>query len=111
MLNGTLGRWAKEAKLAIESKTNPKSFVFLQYVASKTRHKENISNLTKQDRSLTETDKEKASVLNNFFCSVFTEESAQHVNKSPGPDGLHPRMLKELSHELSHPWLYYLTKV
>ena len=55
---------AKEAKLAIESKTNPKSF--FKYVASKTQHKENISNLTKQDGSLTETDKEKASVLNNF---------------------------------------------
>ena len=76
---------------------------------------------------------EKAEVLNNFFSSVFTTEDTDNMpefksqtevtlnevtitvkmmkdklqslktSKSQGPDGIHPRLLKELAEELSTP--------
>ena len=84
---------------------------------------------------MTETDSEKAEVLNEFFSSVFTLEPDDddgvqvncttdlprltdvtvteermkkalrnlNPNKSPGPDEMHPRILKELASELSFP--------
>ena len=121
----------KETKLAKDVKDNPKAF--FQYVNTKLKPKENISNLLKDDGTLTSTDLEKCDVLNNFFASVFTTEDKNEiptfscpntnflstmsitdhdmeralnslkVNKSPGPDGLHPRILSELSFELSRP--------
>ena len=81
----------------------------------------------------TKTDKEKANVLSDFFSSVFTTENKQNIppfekltdhilenlkttqemvlkklkalktNKSQGPDGIHPRVLQELSEELASP--------
>ncbi|KAL8565635.1 hypothetical protein ACOMHN_063466 [Nucella lapillus] len=94
--------------------------------------KDKIANLLKSDKTLTESNQEKAEVLNSFFASVFTEEKDNISNfpqrtseklltleistkdmedklktlnptKSEGPDGLHPRILKELAHELSYP--------
>ena len=100
---------------------------------SKLKPKENVSSLIKDDGSLTQDDSEKAEVLNNFFSSVFTEEDKSDVpdfvtnqedfiselnvsreeiikklkslkpDKSPGPDGLHPRVLRELSEEIADP--------
>ena len=85
------------------------------------------------DGTLTKNDLEKAEVLNDFFSSVFTTENLSNipvfnsksdvlidkinvsvkdmedalrtlnVNKSSGPDGLHPRVLKELATVLSYP--------
>ena len=82
---------------------------------------------------MTESDKEKANVLADFFTSIFTKDPGSKmpdiepkhvpvlndivitpelvkkkldnlkVNKSPGPDLLHPRLLKELSDVLSYP--------
>ena len=123
---------SNEASLALEAKTNPKRF--FQYVASKTKTRESVSNLKKTDDSLTENDKEKADVLNEYFSSVFTKDSQENVpdfeyessssnieyvnvsrdqmlkalqklniNKSPGPDKVNPRILKELANELAHP--------
>ncbi|KAL8595284.1 hypothetical protein ACOMHN_020037 [Nucella lapillus] len=95
--------------------------------------KDKIANLLKSDKTLTESNQEKAEVLNSFFASVFTEEEKDNIpnfpqrtseklltleistkdmedklkklnpTKSEGPDGLHPRILKELAHELSYP--------
>ena len=81
----------------------------------------------------TKNDAEKADTLLNFFCSVFTKEGLENlpeftkttdeilpeliiteemvmkklknlkVNKSPGPDGIHPRVLFELRDQLVIP--------
>ena len=89
---------------------------------------------SKEDKtSLKFGDKEKASILQDQFSSVFTKEPTVDVptlgkltnalirsieitaemvkkelsnlktNKSPGPDGIHPLMLKELAAHLSVP--------
>ena len=121
----------KELVVACDAKDNPKAFY--QYVNSRLKPKENICNLVKDDGSLTVNDLEKCEILNTFFASVFTVEDTEDVPtfdcinenfisdmsvtepdvekalkslktcKSPGPDGIHPRILKELSVELSNP--------
>ena len=121
----------REQKVADDAKTNPKAFY--QYVASKTKSKETIPNLQKSNGSLTEDDLGKAEELNNFFSSVFTADDADTIpspdpkssvniidfvldndqmslalkalkqGKSPGPDSIHPIILKNLAEELAHP--------
>ena len=113
------------------AKTNPKSF--FNYVSSKTKAKSGVPNLINDTGKLTDTDLEKAEVLKSFFSSVFTEETddplpdfntksdtttdfinitvesmtkklnSLKVCKSPGPDGLHPKVLKELSSVIALP--------
>ena len=73
----------KEAQLAKDAKYNSKRF--FQYVSSKTKPKETVSNLKKDDGTLTENNCEKANVLNQFF-------------------------LKELATELSHPLTVLFSK-
>ena len=63
---------AKEADIAKKVKTNPKSF--FSYVNSQIKTREDISNLRREDGSLTTNDQEKSEVLNNFFSSVFVSE-------------------------------------
>ena len=90
-------------------------------------------------KDLTKSDKEKADVLANFFTSVFTQEPEGDlpaidsgkvpllsnidinrenvknllqkckISKSPGPDEIHPRILKETSEVLCTP-LYHIFK-
>ena len=86
-------------------------------------------------KTLTSSDSEKANVLADFFSSVFTEEddlvmpeldinpdipniSAEtikkkldnlKIDKSPGPDNIHPRILRELSNILSEPLSIFIT--
>ena len=67
----------KEIKVAKDSKENPKAF--FQYVNTKLKPKENISNLVKDDGTLTESDLEKCEILNNFFASVFSVEDINDV--------------------------------
>ena len=117
--------------IAKNLKKDPKSF--WRYANSKIKTRSKISQLSKTDGNLTENDKEKADVLNTFFSSVFTEENLNHiptlenkyetplkllsitpemvlkklkrlkVNKSPGPDGMHPRVLKETAEAICTP--------
>ena len=114
-----------EELLMKEFKTKPKPFY--NYVRQKQKVKVGISQLRKEDRNLTETDLEAAEELSKFFQSVFTKEPqgdtpkldnqisndlkdveftsedvAKELNKlstdkSPGPDKLHLRILKECS--------------
>ena len=121
-----------EKRLAKEIKNSPKGF--WNYVRSKTKVKSGISDLIKDDGEKTQTDEEKADVLNNFFASVFTQEDISHIpdpeprfdgeplkdvkfdkeevlkklknlnpSKSPGPDGLHPRVLRDAAEVLADP--------
>ena len=130
---------ANEERIARDAKRNPKAFY--QYVASKSKTKTGVCNLTKEDGTLTLNDSEKAEVLSNFFSSVFTKDklnepvpdfntnvlnflskiniNKEHiskalnslkVDKSPGPDNMHPRVLKELSHQLAYPLLLIFKK-
>ena len=120
-----------EQKLAHDAKSNPK--VFWSYVNSKRKLKQGICELERDDGTMAVEDQEKAEVLNTFFASVFTKENVTNVpqvkkqeisnerklvitldqvrkklltmneNKSPGPDGFHPYMLKHLAEQLSYP--------
>ena len=122
---------ARENMIAKLVKKNPKAF--FQYVSSKIKTRDKVANLKQKDGTLTENDSQKSNVLNNFFASVFTHEDKNNlptfnsctnntidsirvteedmynalnnlnVNKSPGPDEIHPRILKDLARELSYP--------
>ena len=88
----------------------------------------------KSQAYLTESDLEKADTLNKFFSSVFVHEDDQNVpefksdfktsllsinittddmfkclkslkvSKSPGPDNIHPKVLRETASELAYPF-------
>jgi hypothetical protein len=121
-----------EKMIAREAKTKPKAF--WRYVKSKTRTRESLSPLEKQDGQLTQNDEEKAELLNTYFGSVFTREnkdSSPHLenrhfehqldnmqiteadvenllakmkpDKSPGPDQIHPRVLRECCSTMAKP--------
>jgi hypothetical protein len=116
-------------------KTNPKKF--WNYASSKSKTRSGVPNLSKSGNKkgddLTNTDREKAEVLSDFFTSIFTREpegkwdlpetvhaahklelkvteKAVHkllskikTSKSPGPEKLHPRVLYELRDTISRP--------
>ena len=121
-----------EKRLAKEVKINPKSFH--SYVRSKQKVKEVVGPLQGIDGELIDGGKDMAEVLNDYFVSVFTEESTVLVpdslctkssvlirdvdfsvdvvskklkglnsNKAPGPDSIHPIVLRECSDALSVP--------
>jgi len=120
------------AKLA---KRNPK--VFYKYVNSKLKARSTLPDLLTKDGTRVTSAMDKANMLNNFFNVftheemnhfpsalnlkttealdniVFTEADVLsllrklNVRKSPGPDNIHPRVLKECADELVSP-LYTL---
>ena len=128
----------KELKIAKGSKANPK--LLFDYVASQTKPREGIANLLNDEGVPTESDSQKCAVLNNFFTSVFVDEGdgpvpdfkadfnselndvnineedmynvlkGLNASKSPGPDNIHPRVLKELARELSYPFTLLFNK-
>ena len=104
-----------------------------QYIRSKLKTNNPIPDLKTGTNEKTNSDEEKAEVLLKFFSSVFTikedgeipkpthidvekmanieigiEEVKKRLkdlneNKSPGPDGIHPKIYKELNNTLAHP--------
>jgi hypothetical protein len=112
-----------ESNLVARSKKNPK--VVFKYVREKAKVKTGIPVLKDEDNVSVYTAEAKAKVLNQFFASVFTEEDCVFIpelpvrtvkkldniqintdevqkklvelnpNKTPGVDGIHPRVLKE----------------
>ena len=120
-----------ENKLAHNVTKNPK--IFWKYVRSKQKTRVRVEELEKEDGTRAHSSREKAEALNQFFRGVFTVEDpiipeadfgfegealtdinivedmvkkrldTLDVNKSPGPDRLHPRVMKELAGPLSTP--------
>ena len=59
-----------EQRIALLAKSNPKSF--FHYVSTKTKAREPVSNLRNSEGGLTETDLQKAEVLQSFFFKCFS---------------------------------------
>ena len=127
-----------EKMLAMEAKKNPNAF--FNYARSKIKTRTGISDREYPDGSMAHTDVEKAELLNAFFSDVFTEDLATiptfaqrayrepltditindnmvaavlgrlKPNKSPGGDGLHPRVLVELKNEMATPLRMIFTR-
>ena len=123
---------AFEKEVARCAKTNPKKFY--KYINSRTKVRVGISELHTADRR-TISDEEKATALNDFFVSVFTNEDTNpptcdmhpvdtpcpdlkltheqvhdelrslNESKSPGPDRLHPQVLRETADTIIAPLL------
>ena len=66
-----------ERKIADECKQNPKAF--WKFVNSKRICKQGITSLKKPDGTYTNSDKEKADVLDQLFSSVFTKENISDI--------------------------------
>ena len=122
-----------EQRISKEIKKNPK--IFWKYSNSRLKTKSGIEALKDEHGHLSSDDQTKASVLNRYFSSIFTEEDISTVpqpvpatchpsiiedlvipedmvkaklthlksTSSPGPDGIHPRVLKEAAEQLAKP--------
>ena len=124
-------RRAFEEDIAKNITHTPKPF--WKYVKSKLKSKVPIGDITAPDGSSAVSDKDKADALNDFFKTVFTVEECAYIpelslrteeelsvvtvaeeavcaklkllntGKSSGPDGLHPRFLRETANEVAIP--------
>jgi hypothetical protein len=107
---------------------------FARYIKSKTKSRTTIGPLKAEDGRLLTDDTEMAEELNRFFSSVFTRESLDNIpepireddtmmrkvhitsaqvkrqidqlraDSAPGPDGISPRVLKELRDVMAWPF-------
>ena len=114
-----------EDRIAAVVKENPKAF--FAHVNSRKPVKSTLGPLKDQNERIISSDEGMASILNEYFCTVYTEEDTSTIprapityqgnepldyinitediiiskirklksNKSPGPDGFHPRVIKE----------------
>ena len=120
-----------ERQVVSELKSNPKNF--WNYVSRRTTIKSGIGDLISPDGDTISEDQGKAELLNSFFTSVFTRENLSDIpeipmqteerltdividrqgvlkllcalneTKSPGPDNLHSKVMKELREEIAGP--------
>lgn len=118
-----------QRKLVGQFRRNPKRFY--GYMRRMQTVKDRVSGLKRDDGKQTASDRETADVFNSYFKSVFTQEGewkdegeyaqvadmqikitedvvrrrlkALKPDKSPGPDGMHPLVLKQLADELAKP--------
>ncbi|XP_072107366.1 uncharacterized protein [Mobula birostris] len=117
-----------ERKLANNIKEDTKSF--FKYIKSKRQVRVDIGPIENDTGEIVMGDEEIAEELNKYFASVFTEEDSRipdtqgwqgrevcavtittekvlrklnrlKVDNSPGPDGMHPRVLKEVAVEIA----------
>ena len=125
----------KEQTVAAVCKSNPKAF--WSFVNQKTKTRETIPDLEREDGNTTSCDYEKAETLSTFFASVFVHEEEpdwdiavtnrdqidDNINistsevleqlkklddtKSPGYDGIHARVLLEAREKIAE----YLTEI
>ena len=92
-------------------KDKPK--LFYSYIRNKQNIKQVIPHLRKEDGETTTNDSEIADVLWKFFESVFTTEDDEldmfiklqqlKEDKACGPDGIHPKILKDCAETLAKP--------
>ena len=120
-----------EMKIAVESKTNKRAF--FRYVNSKLTVRPEITAMKNKQGVLIEEDTEMTNVIGNYFKEVFADESNDEmpemdiqcdrqigevqicraslqkileklkVNKSCGPDNLHPHLLQKTARTISVP--------
>jgi hypothetical protein len=120
-----------EKDLARSDDNNGKKFT--AYIKSKTKSKSSIGPLKREDGTITTDCKEMAEILNKYMASVFTKENTNNVPRkqketraelsdvtitrkkieekidslksesAPGPDGIHPKLLKEMKKSVSTP--------
>jgi hypothetical protein len=120
-----------EGSLIRRFKGKPK--LFYKHVRQQTKVKVNVTQVLKEDGTKTANDKETAEELCKFFKSVFVNETDDQMpdfprrtgrildkiettpeevkkllsklkeDKTPGPDNLHPKFLKECASSLSEP--------
>ena len=127
----------KKAKFIYEkniaSKAKDDTKIFWRFVQSKTKVKVNLQCLLDNNGVIVTNDREKAELLNSFFCSVFNKEEEQSMpefedrtdkklediefleqdilpllekikeTKSPGSDKIHPKIIKETAKQLTKP--------
>ena len=67
-----------ERQIANEAKANPKAFY--KYARSKMKTRSTVADLERPDETMTETDVDKAEILNSYFTSVFTQESLENTS-------------------------------
>ena len=106
----------QEQNLAESIKTNPR--MFWNHINSKRIAKPDIPSLKNPTTGLLiERSAEKADLLNTYFTTVFTQTprveidpqvvlkkiKELRISKSPGQDGLHPRVLKETADLIAEP--------
>ena len=123
-----------EKSLTNQIKTNPK--VLYRYIKQKQKVKDTIGPLERDDGTLVDSGVDLANDLNKFFESTFVHEDISdvpdfpdrvhdniceiqvtkkcvvdkllnlNVNKTPGPDDMHPYLLKQCADSLSSPLQY-----
>jgi hypothetical protein len=127
-----------EKDMAFNEDRNHKKFS--NYVKSKTKARAPIGPLLNKCGTITADKQEMADTLNTFFASVFTTEDKSNMpvkeretnvdirsieftfekvlrklkelrsDSAPGPDKIHPRLLKEMRYELAEPLSVIFTK-